>query len=143
MGTTIEAHAQRTTDSTGLARQRTELAGRRTRLAYERTLMAWVRTSTALISFAFTIYKFFQYLHESGQKAASTHRIDPREFAMVMIAFSIVVLLAATVSHRKGLRELARDQDPKAPRPRSLATFVAFMVCVLGAAGLVVVILRQ
>ena len=40
----------------------TKLAVERTRLAYERTLMAWVRTSTSLISFGFTIYKFFQYL---------------------------------------------------------------------------------
>ena len=32
----------------------------RTRLAYERTMMAWVRMGTSLISFGFTIYKFFQ-----------------------------------------------------------------------------------
>ena len=36
-----------------------QLALDRTRLAYERTLMAWVRTATSLISFGFTIYKFF------------------------------------------------------------------------------------
>jgi Domain of unknown function (DUF202) len=39
----------------------TRLAVERTRLAYERTLMAWVRTATALISFGFTIYKFFEF----------------------------------------------------------------------------------
>ena len=39
----------------------TKLAVDRTRLAYERTLMAWVRTATSLISFGFTIYKFFEF----------------------------------------------------------------------------------
>jgi len=43
----------------------TKLAIERTRLAHERTLMAWVRTATSLISFGFTVYKFFQYLRES------------------------------------------------------------------------------
>ena len=38
----------------------TRLAVNRTRLAYERTLMAWVRTAASMISFGFTIYKFFQ-----------------------------------------------------------------------------------
>ncbi len=38
----------------------TKLAIARTRLSYERTLMAWVRTAISLISFGFTIYKFFQ-----------------------------------------------------------------------------------
>ncbi len=45
----------------------TALAVERTRLAHERTLMAWVRTSVSLISFGFTIYKFFEYLRESEQ----------------------------------------------------------------------------
>src|SRR4030095_4895232 len=41
------------------------LAVQRTFLAHERTLMAWVRTSASLISFGFTIYKFFAYLVET------------------------------------------------------------------------------
>ena len=48
----------------------TRLAVDRTRLAYERTLMAWVRTATSLISFGFTIYKFFQ-LELKGQPPMS------------------------------------------------------------------------
>jgi putative membrane protein len=39
----------------------TRLAVDRTRLAHERTLMAWVRTATSLISFGFSVYKFFQF----------------------------------------------------------------------------------
>src|SRR5262249_28618447 len=37
----------------------TELALERTRAAYERTMMAWIRTATSLITFGFTVYKFF------------------------------------------------------------------------------------
>ena len=48
----------------------TVLAIERTRLAHERTLMAWVRTSTSLISFGFSIYKFFEYLKESEKASA-------------------------------------------------------------------------
>jgi hypothetical protein len=51
----------------------TLLATDRTRLAHDRTLMAWVRTATSLISFGFTIYKFFQYMQEKG--TPSQHRL--------------------------------------------------------------------
>ena len=37
----------------------TRLAYERTVLAHERTLMAWLRTAVSLITFGFTIYKFF------------------------------------------------------------------------------------
>ncbi len=38
----------------------TRLSYERTFLAHERTLMAWVRTSSSLITFGFSIYKFFE-----------------------------------------------------------------------------------
>ncbi len=40
-----------------------------------------MRTSTSLISFGFTIYKFFQYLRENEQGAANEVSIGPRGFA--------------------------------------------------------------
>ena len=46
----------------------TKLALERTFLAYERTLMAWTRTSVSLISFGFTLFKFFQYMVEQNLK---------------------------------------------------------------------------
>ncbi len=67
--TSNELAQQRTTlagDRTHLADERTSLALDRTRLAHERTLMAWVRTAVSLISFGFTIYKFFQGMHDNG-----------------------------------------------------------------------------
>lgn len=117
----------------------TRLAVERTRLAYERTLMAWVRTATSLISFGFTIYKFFQYLHES-QPSPRTGSFGPRQLALVMISLGIVALLLATIEHRRSLKTL-RSQFGEVPW--SLATFLAAVMCLLGLAGLVVVILRR
>ena len=58
----------------------TQLAFDRTRLAYDRTMMAWVRTATSLISFGFTIYKFFQIEISKGEP--DKHLIGPREFGV-------------------------------------------------------------
>ena len=118
----------------------TRLAVDRTRLAYERTLMAWVRTSTSLISFGFTIYKFFQYLHESQLSAPAARTFGPRELALVMISLGIVALLLATIEHRRSLKTL-RSQFGEVPY--SLATVLAAVMCLLGLAGLVVVLLRR
>ena len=54
----------------------TRLAADRTWLADERTLMAWIRTATSLISFGFTIYKFFEF--EAGEKAFASTRCSVR-----------------------------------------------------------------
>ena len=64
----------------------TKLAYDRTRLAYERTLMAWVRTGTSLITFGFTIYKFFEEFHKAGQVAQTGGPIGAREFGIIMIS---------------------------------------------------------
>ena len=81
----------------------TTLAVDRTRLAYERTLMAWIRTATSLITFGFTIYKFFQI--ELAREGPRTNRlIGPREFALLMIVIGLVSLLMATLEHRRDLK---------------------------------------
>jgi putative membrane protein len=77
----------------------TRLAVDRTRLAHERTLMAWVRTATALISFGFTIYKFFQF-EMTRQPPRSAPLIGPRGFALIMITIGLVSLLLSTIEHR-------------------------------------------
>ena len=45
----------------------TTLALERTRIAYERTMMAWIRTATSLITFGFSVYKFFEIEMKTGQ----------------------------------------------------------------------------
>lgn len=118
----------------------TKLAIERTRLAHERTLMAWVRTATSLISFGFTIYKFFEYLRES-QGAATRSAIGPREFAVVMIGIGITTMILATIGHRRSMRAFRADYG--ALIPYSLATVVAGLIGIVGVILLVAVLLRM
>ena len=85
----------------------TELAFQRTVLAHERTLMAWVRTATSMISFGFTLYKFFQ---ELSNKPESTQRLfTPRVVGMLMILFGLIGLLLAQIQHRQAMKRLRQD----------------------------------
>jgi putative membrane protein len=118
----------------------TQLAAERTRLAHERTLMAWIRTATSLISFGFTIYKFFQYLREEGEVAHPDRLLGSREFALLMILVGLVALALATWQHRRDMKTL-RSQYPEVPY--SLATALAILVAGLGFLGLLAVIFRQ
>lgn len=117
----------------------TLLAADRTRLSYERTLMAWIRTATSLITFGFSIYKFFQI--ELDKAALKSNRlIGPREFALFMIVIGLLSLLLATLENRRNLRALnAQYPGP----PRSLARVLAGLISILGLAALAAVIFRQ
>src|SRR4029434_7664695 len=120
----------------------TQLAVERTRLAYERTLMAWVRTATSLISFGFTIYKFFQFLREEGAVTMphADHFLGPRPFALLMILVGLGTLGLATLQHRQHMQML-RAQG--ASIPYSLAMWLSLRVLVIGFLGLFVVLFRQ
>jgi putative membrane protein len=118
----------------------TKLAIERTRLAHERTLMAWVRTATSLISFGFTVYKFFEYLRES-QGGPPGGAIGPREFGGAMIAIGIAALVLATLGHRRSMRTLRAEYGPLIPN--SLSTVVAGLVGAVGIVLLISVLLRM
>jgi putative membrane protein len=117
----------------------TDLAVDRTRLAYDRTLLAWVRTATSLITFGFTIYKFFQL--ELARVAPRPERLfGPRQFALLMILIGLVSLLMAALEHWRDLKAL-RAQYPMRNRP--MATVLAALVAVLGLLALAGVLFRQ
>ena len=116
-----------------------QMAMDRTRLAHDRTLMAWVRTATSLISFGFTIYKFFQYLQEKNQVPAD-RIFGPREFALIMIVIGLVALLLATIQHRRDI-VVMRAHDPSVPK--SLATVLAGLLSILGIVAFIAVVFRQ
>ena len=120
----------------------TRLAVDRTRLAYERTLMAWVRTAASMISFGFTIHKFFQYQLEKGQKTLDDRLIGPREFALIMIAIGILSLVVSTLQHRHSLASLRATYGGDVV-PYSTATLVAGLFGFLGALALLAVALHQ
>ena len=107
----------------------TRLAVDRTRLAYERTLMAWVRTATSLISFGFTIYKFFELELRIPVSGATMSKVGPREFALLMITIGLVALTLAGIQHRQSLRSM---RDSYGKLPRSVAGPVAALIGLLG-----------
>jgi putative membrane protein len=118
----------------------TRLAVDRTRLAYERTLMAWVRTATSLISFGFTIYKFFEFESGKGAIAAATsHLLSPRQFGMIMIVTGLIALALATMDHYRNMR---RMQDEYGTAGRSVSMVVAVIVSGMGILALVVAMVR-
>jgi putative membrane protein len=118
----------------------TELAMDRTLLAHDRTLMAWVRTATSLISFSFTIYKFFQYLQERQRLEPDGRVLGPRRFAMLMISIGLASLLLATLQQLQ-LRKKLKRVYPQVGFP--LATIMAAFISLLGILALIAVILRQ
>lgn len=102
--------------------------------------MAWVRTSTSLISFGFTIYKFFEYL----QQQQTVHReggvLGPRQYGTLMIGIGIIALVLATIQHRRDMQAL-RKHHPEVPY--SLVTVLAGLISLLGVAALLAVIFRK
>src|SRR6266446_4106799 len=85
----------------------TELAYARTRAAYERTMMAWTRTATSLITFGFSVYKFFQF--EKPTNGSENRLVGPREFALTLVSIGLVSLVLATLQHRQDIRTLSEQ----------------------------------
>jgi putative membrane protein len=104
----------------------TQMAVERTLLAHERTLMAWVRTATSLITFGFTIYKFFQL--EAKGRVLSSQIIGPRTFASLMILMGLFALAIATIQHHQSVRR----EKKYGIAPRTLAGWIAALISILG-----------
>jgi putative membrane protein len=116
----------------------TTLAFERTRIAYERTMMAWVRTATSLITFGFSVYKFFQL--EMPAKSLGRILIGPREFGLALIAIGLVSLLLGTIEHGRDLGALRRKYPAM---PRSMTGVAVCGIAVLGIFALLAVALRD
>ena len=124
-------------ETTGLSPS-TSMALDRTSLAHERTLMAWVRTATSLITFGFTIYKFFEYLAEKGVRREGL--IGPRGFGLSMIGLGLFTLLLATIGHRGRIKAMRKKYGEI---QYSLAEVLAAVISVFGLLAFFVVIFRQ
>ena len=115
-----------------------ELAFERTILAENRTLMAWIRTSISMISFGFTIYKFF---HEINQAASpSPHFFTPRKVGMVMIGFGLLALIWGLTEHMAVTRKL-KDNYPGVQKSKS--AWLAVLVLLFGLVLFFGVLFRQ
>ena len=115
----------------------TTLAFERTRIAYERTMMAWIRTATSLITFGFSVYKFFQL--EMAGKSPGAAVVGSREFAIALIGIGLLSLLLGTLEHWRDLKML---RSQYAGMPRSMSGVVAILIAALGLFALAAVLLR-
>jgi putative membrane protein len=101
-------------------------------MAAERTLMAWIRTSLSLISFGFTVGKFFDYLAaEKGRPVRGfiVRILGPDGIGMALVALGTFALLFALIDHRGTLRRL---QGEGLEKRRNVAAVVATILCFLG-----------
>ena len=115
----------------------THLAMERTRVAYERTMMAWIRTATSLITFGFSVYKFFEL--EMKRTLMGPGAIGSRGFGLALIGVGLLSLLLGTLEHGRDLRALGRDYPGM---PRSSSRWLAIVIAVLGLFALAAVIVR-
>jgi len=97
-------------------------------------MMSWIRTATSLITFGFSIYKFFQI--EAPNHPQQNRLIGPREFAFMLVSS----LLLATLEYRQDIRALREQYTGKR---RSLAALVAALISILGILALIAMVFRQ
>lgn len=129
---------EKNTEKASIPLSNTDLAFERTLLAYERTLMAWVRTAVSLISFGFTLYKFFQEWRKDNVPVQSI--FTPRIVGMIMILFGLLGLLVAEIQHHRAIQRLKRDY-PTAQR--SLSSVLAILILMFGLALFLAALFRQ
>lgn len=103
-------------------------------------MLAWVRTSTSLITFGFSIYKFFEFQREAAGVKPHSHLVGPRDFAILTIGLGLTGLLLATLQHRTNIRTL--PARPGAGR-LSLTGVFASLLFLLGLLGMLAAIFRQ
>ena len=103
------------------------MARMRTAMAADRTLMAWVRTALSMISFGFTITKFFQFLQEGGRTLERPHAA--RNLGLTLAALGVVGVVAAVFHHWKLLGNLG---PPESEERWSITTITAIVVAVIG-----------
>ncbi|MGC8494284.1 MAG: YidH family protein [Syntrophobacteraceae bacterium] len=116
-----------------------DLPYEQSRLSADRTLMSWIRTSLSMISFGFTIFKFFQYLKES----ATSYNIPAqraRNFGTALVSLGTILLILAIVEYIVFLRRLDRDSGKKFRI--SLAAVAATLISLVGLLALFDLFLR-
>lgn len=137
----------RTSDSESvsieLSSRRTGMSFQRTRLSADRTLMSVIRTSLSLIGFGFTIFQFFQKLHDMGTLSRAT---APRNFGITLVTLGIAMLTLGIIYHLRfmlGLRgeRLALTEAglvrAQSEFPISLTLITAVLLLLIGITAIV------
>jgi putative membrane protein len=117
-----------------------QLSVERTSLSHDRTLMSNVRTSTTLISFGFTIYKFFADLQQRGEIANPNRLLGTRHFGFLMVAIGVVCVVLSSLSHKQQMQSMQARYGVSVER---LPLALAGVISLLGVLGLLAIIFRQ
>src|SRR5690606_32170767 len=94
-------------DRSKMSMRRTGMSFQRTRMSADRTLMSVIRTSLSLIGFGFTIYQFFDKLHEAG---TITHAGAPRNFGVALVLLGILMLIGGIAYHVRFMLDLRQER---------------------------------
>lgn len=114
----------------------TNLSLERTALSHERTLMSWIRTATSMITFGFTIYKFFEEMSPANAQRILT----PRIVGMTMIGFGFLGLLLAQIQHQAARKKLKAHYPDM---PRSISSAMSVLILIFGLMMFLGVLYRQ
>jgi len=112
-----------------------DLAFERTVMAESRTLMAWIRTAISMISFGFTIYKFF---HDTV--GTTTRVFTPRKVGMFMIGVGILSLLFGLMEHNATIKKLSKSY-PSIERSKS--SWLALIILLFGLSLFLAALFKQ
>ena len=115
----------------------TDLSFERTMLSHERTLMSWIRTATSMITFGFTIYKFFDEMSAEG--GAQTF-LTPRVVGMTMISLGFLGLLLAQIQHHTAIKRLKKIHPDV---QWSVSSLLAVLILIFGLIMFMGVLFRQ
>jgi putative membrane protein len=88
------------------AADQVQLAVQRNLLACERTMMAWNRTAVSMITFGFTLYKFFHAYHTQNPAVREHSLLEARTFSLLIMGIGVFFLVLATWQHHQQIRRL-------------------------------------
>ena len=129
--------------NTEMSMRRTGMSFQRTRMSADRTLMSVIRTSLSLIGFGFTIFQFFQRLHEA-QVLKSTGAA--RHFGEALVYLGIAMLVVGIGYHVSFMLGLRRERQQlkadglihaESQFPPSLTLMVAILLLFIGLGAIV------
>ena len=83
----------------------------RTAFSSEQTLLSWIRTSLSLITFGFSITKFFYFLGERQEDVQLS--AGPRRLGIALVCVGIFVLVLAIAEYVQRLRRIREQGLPK------------------------------
>lgn len=107
----------------------TELAKERNRQASERTVTSWINTSLVLIGFGVVIEEIPGLLNQESPLRNSALNLQLAYFlGLVTIAFGILLLIPASISHSLEIRSLNKENYLFKPARLNLLIDVSLVI---------------